>query len=210
MPIVFLLNDGTFKIPLDIKSKSEGFSAKRITDLQAEIVRARQSYKDRYVGAYDYLEFKIKGKIVSMMSKYSYEDVWRMSDPEGKVKYGEYIALGFKDEGEWEERKILRLLRLLTTLQNRRGRKYIGGSSSKETRDLLHDCLLLSYAILFGLIEDGNKRKKAEKLLINLRKQFAVYPEAKNLDKTFKPLSEEAERRISKMPTSFLSKILGK
>ena len=111
--IMFKMNDGTWKWLI------KDFSNKIKTERDS-IRKAQEMYKNLYAGAYDLYRFNLEdGEIIEIMSKFSYEEIWKMWMNCGdKIDKDGYVALGHKfkkDDEEWN--KSLMILNMLSRVR---------------------------------------------------------------------------------------------
>lgn len=187
------MNDGTFKIPLDVKDN--GTYPKHIRDF-TEIDKAKETYGSDYVGAYDYYQFVIDEKTISIMSKYSYEQLWEMSMA---GKNGSTHVFGIEEAKQpLEYRKYLRAISLLTAFnENEKGdTKFIMGQKDpNDNANLLHDALLYNCSIVYsGLQLKNMKSSGLRKMHDSIIKQISLYPEFDS--KEFQPILEYFGREL--------------
>jgi len=207
--IVFLLSDGTFKVPLDVRDN--GAYPKHIKDF-TEIDKAKEKYGSNYVGAYDYHQFEIYNKNISIMSKYSYEQLWEMSIA---GKNGNTYMFGIEESKQpLEYRKYMRAISLLLAYnENEKGdtRYIIGQKDPSDNANLLHDALLYNCSIVYsGLQLKNMKSSELRKMYDSMIKQIiSLYPEFDS--KEFQPLLEYFEKELSNYSQkSFVNRLFKK
>jgi len=201
------MNDGTFKVPLDIKNNDA--YPKVITD-PAEIDKARETYGSNYVGAYDYYQFEIDEKNISIMSKYSYEQLWEISMV---GKNGSTHVFGIEEAKQaLEYRKYLRTASLLLAYnENEKDSEFIiGQKDPHDNANLLHDVLLYNCAIIYSGLKLKNKQSSALRYMYDsIIKQISLYPEFD--PKEFQLILKYFERELSNYSQkSFVNRLFKK
>jgi len=167
--IMFKMNDGTWKWLI---SAPTGKIKTEIDSIKA----AREAYKGKYLGAYDFYKFNLSnGEIIEIMSKLSYEGIWKIWNESGMKPntYGE-VAWGFKfkkDDEEWNKIVIIMSKLGWRSIEDRLA---LSSGDTKFDKILGHDLILANLGRL-GFSIGEIPKKEFEKNLSGLKAQVKMF-----------------------------------
>lgn len=184
--IRFKMNDGTLRWLY-------GGGIKTVRD---SIEAAKRYFRGQYIGTYDLYRFKLENnEIIEIISKFSYEEIYKIwMNRDSKIDSG-YVAWGYKfkeDDEEWNK-EVMIIAMLFTMRLDGLGEVIHSTGDPELDKNLVHDLILSDLTRLDAFIQK-NPKKKIE-ALSHIKQQIELYSHYYNIEvDTFNRIIDSMEK----------------